>query len=290
MLRINSSSEIYQLIEKYKALGKSVGFTPTMGALHAGHHSLIKLSKSHNDITICSIFVNPTQFNNADDLTKYPRTVEADCQGLEEIGCDIVFLPTTEEIYPGGEENFGVELDLKGLDTLMEGQHRPGHFAGVVQVVKRLLDVVPASRLYMGQKDYQQFTIIRHMIKTLEIKTELVVCPIVREKHGLAMSSRNTRLTANHRERASIIYKTLIKAKESIRTSSIKSIQSEAMSAMNIPGFEPEYFTIINGHTLETIESISGVKEVVACTAVWAGEVRLIDNMRLIVEDETSTT
>ena len=290
MLRISSSSEIYQLLEKYKAQGKSVGFTPTMGALHAGHHSLIQLSKSHNDITICSIFVNPTQFNNADDLTKYPRTVEADCQGLEEIGCDIVFLPTIGEIYPGGEENFEVELDLKGLDTLMEGEHRPGHFAGVVQVVKRLLDIVPATRLYMGQKDYQQFTIIRHMITTLEIETDLVVCPIVREEDGLAMSSRNTRLTANHRERASIIYNTLIQAKESISNSSIKTIQADAMSAMNIPGFEPEYFTIINGHTLETIESISGVKEVVACTAVWAGEVRLIDNMRLIVEDETSTT
>jgi pantoate--beta-alanine ligase len=290
MIRISSASEITALIEEYKAAGKTIGFTPTMGALHAGHHSLINLSKEHNDISICSIFVNPTQFNNADDLTKYPRTIEADCAGLEEIGCDIVFLPTIEEIYPGGEENFTVDINLNGLDTLMEGEHRPGHFAGVVQVVKRLLDIVPASGLYMGQKDYQQFTIIRHIIKTLEISTELVVCPIVREADGLAMSSRNARLTADHRARASMIHKTLNKAKEMIHTNSIESIQSDAMTSMNIPGFKPEYFTIINGHTLETIESISGVKEVVACTAVWAGEVRLIDNMRLIVEDETSTT
>ena len=285
MRRISSASKILALIEKYKAEGKSVGFTPTMGALHAGHHSLINLSKAQNDITVCSIFVNPTQFNNADDLTKYPRTVETDCAGLEEIGCDIVFLPTTEEIYPGGEDNFAIDIDLEGLDTRMEGEHRPGHFVGVVQVVKRLLDIVPASRLYMGQKDYQQFTIIRHMIKVLEMETELVVCPIVREGDGLAMSSRNARLTARHRQKASIIHKTLSTAKQSIHTDTIGSITAEAMSSMDIPGFEPEYFTIINGHTLETIESITGVNEVVACTAVWAGEVRLIDNMRLIVEE-----
>ena len=286
MNRITKTAEITQIIKEYQSTGRTVGFTPTMGALHAGHHSLISKSIAENDVTICSIFVNPTQFNNANDLDKYPRTIDSDCAGLEKIGCDIVFLPTEEEIYPGGEELFEINIDLQGLDKKMEGAHRPGHFAGVVQVVKRLLDIVPTDRLYMGQKDYQQFTIIRHMIKVLDIPTQLVVCPIMREDHGLAMSSRNVRLTRDNREDASIIHRVLRQAKQWIDTKDIEDIESRAMEYLSVSGFRPEYFSIINGHTLETIKDINGVEEVVACAAVWAGDVRLIDNMRLISNDE----
>ncbi len=285
MRRIHEAEEMLAYISDLKSKGKTIGFTPTMGALHQGHHSLIQLSKAQNDVTICSIFVNPTQFNSSDDLDKYPRTIESDCAGLEEVGCDIVFLPTIDEIYPGGASNFEITIDLKGLDSKMEGAHRPGHFEGVVQVVKRLLDIVPASKLYMGQKDYQQFTIIRHMIRELEIETSLVVCPIIRDDDGLAMSSRNKRLTKAHREDASILYRVLSQAKDWIQEKSISEIETKAMDYLNIPGFKPEYFKIVNGHTLETIDHINGVREVVACTAVWAGDVRLIDNMRLIISD-----
>lgn len=278
---INSAKEIVERIAVLKSLGKTIGFVPTMGALHDGHFSLISKSLSQVDITICSIFVNPTQFNNADDLLKYPRTLADDCNGLEKAGCHIVFTPTIEEIYPGGADNFKVDLPLNGLDAKMEGEHRPGHFEGVVQVVKRLLDIVTPERLFMGQKDFQQFTIIRYMIDQLKIPTKLVVCETLREEDGLAMSSRNRRLTNEHRQDAAVIYRVLNQAKDWIDSKSIAEIEKKAMDYLNIPGFKPEYFTIINGHNLETIDSIVDVKEIVACTAVWAGDVRLIDNMIL---------
>lgn len=278
---ISSTETLVERIVELKSLGKTVGFTPTMGALHAGHFSLIRRSLSEVDITVCSIFVNPTQFNNADDLVKYPRTLDDDCQGLESAGCHIVFTPTIEDIYPGGEDQFEIALDLKGLDTMMEGAHRPGHFEGVVQVVKRLLDIVTPDRLYMGQKDFQQFTIIRYMIKALNMPTILVVCETMREEDGLAMSSRNRRLTKAHRDDAPVIYRMMSQAKEWLGSKSVEEIEKKALEYLDIPGFKPEYFTIINGHNLETIDNIIGVEEVVACTAVWAGEVRLIDNMIL---------
>ncbi len=285
MRRIYNAQKALAYISDLKSASKTIGFIPTMGGLHQGHYSLIEQSKNANDVTVSSIFVNPTQFNNTEDLDKYPRTIEADCKGLEEAGCDIVFLPTIDEIYPGGAAQFEVSLDLQGLDAKMEGPHRPGHFAGVVQVVKRLLDIVPATHLYMGQKDYQQFTIIRHMIRELAIKTKLVVCTIIRENDGLAMSSRNRRLTKEHRDDASILFRVLSQAKEWINHKSISEIETKALEYLNIPGFKPAYFEIVNGHTLETIDHINGVSEVVACTAVWAGDVRLIDNMRLIASD-----
>lgn len=278
---IYSTEALLERISELKNVKRTIGFVPTMGALHEGHYSLINTSLGQNNITICSIFVNPTQFDNANDLTKYPRTLKEDCAGLEKAGCHIVFAPTNEEIYPGGPDKFEVYINLEGLDERMEGEHRPGHFMGVVQVVKRLLDIVKCDRLYMGQKDYQQFTIIKHMINYYEMPVQLVVCPTLREKDGLAMSSRNRRLSRNHRERASIIYRVLCQAKEWLDTKSVIEIEETAMEYLSISDFRPEYFTLINGETLKPIENIQEETPIVACTAVWAGEVRLIDNMIL---------
>lgn len=278
---IRTTEELLKRIEELKNVKKSIGFTPTMGALHEGHYSLISRSLEQNDISICSIFVNPTQFNNVDDLEKYPRTLEDDANGLEKAGCHILFAPSIDDIYPGGSDDYKVDIDLKGLDTKMEGEHRPGHFDGVVQVVKRLLDIVQCDRLYMGQKDFQQFTIIQHMIDTLGMTVELIVCPILREDDGLAMSSRNRRLTAGHREKANIIHRVLTQSKDWLKSKSLSEIEETALEYMDIPGFRPEYFSLIDGTTLEPIHDKEGVDYIVACTAVWAGEVRLIDNMIL---------
>jgi len=266
-------------ITELKSEGKSIGFTPTMGALHDGHFQLVKRTIDENNISLCSVFVNPTQFNQAADLDKYPRTLEQDREGLERTGCHILYAPTVDEIYPDGPD-YEVEVDLGGLDTLMEGAHRPGHFAGVVQVVKRLIEITSCDRLYMGQKDFQQFTIIQRMIDVLQMPTKLVVCPIIREDDGLARSSRNRRLTDEHRGKADILHRVLTQAKEWILEGrSPIEVSYKATEYLDIPGFKPEYFDIIDGHTLKKIIEVGGTKLVVACTAVWAGDVRLIDNM-----------
>ncbi len=271
---------IQKAIKKEKNNGETIGFVPTMGALHEGHMSLIRQAKDHSDVVVCSIFVNPTQFNDKGDLKKYPRTIKSDMAMLKKERCDYVFTPSVKEVYPNGKLK-KIDIDLKGLDMLMEGEFRPGHFAGVVQVVKRLLDIVQPDHLYMGQKDFQQFTIIQHMIDVLSIPTELVVCPIMREEHGLAMSSRNRRLNADHRTRASIIYETLKYVKSMMNEKSPYQLQKWALEGMDIEGFRPEYFIIADGKTLLPITSFDDHDYVVACTAVWAGEVRLIDNMIL---------
>ena len=265
-------------IERKK--GKTIGFVPTMGALHSGHMSLISAAKKKSDIVVCSIFVNPTQFNEASDLAKYPRTLAADSTMLAKEGCHFLFFPPVEEIYPN-EKDAKIKLDLKGLDRVMEGEFRPGHFDGVVQVVHRLLTIVEPDFLFMGQKDFQQFTIIQHMIDTLEMPLELVVCPIKREKSGLAMSSRNRRLLPHIKKRAGIIYKTLDKGKKLINEYTPSELKKWAMKNMAQEDFEPEYVSIINGHTLRPLRSFRNANYVVMCTAVWAGDVRLIDNMIL---------
>ncbi len=280
MLVVTNSRTLQDLIERHKKEGRSIGFTPTMGALHKGHFSLIKRSIQDCDISICSIFVNPTQFNETTDLEKYPRTLEQDCLGLEEVGCDIVFVPSVEEIYPK-EYNTSVNIDLRGLDKVMEGAHRPGHFAGVMQVVKLLVDITDCDRLYMGQKDFQQFTIIRHMLKQLKYDIELVVCPIQRAADGLAMSSRNKRLLPEIRSDANNIYNVLTEVKKRMQNESIPEIKQWARQALLIPGFRPEYFDIVDGYTLRDVEESTESDLIVACTAVWAAEVRLIDNMIL---------
>jgi len=283
----NNKIEIYttvkalqERIQTHKKEGKTIGFTPTLGALHNGHASLFSKSIKENDISVCSIFVNPTQFNVKADLEKYPRTIKSDTKILENVGCDILFLPTVAEVYPNGTKK-PVKVDLGGIDKLLEGAFRPGHFDGVVQVVYRLLDIVQADQLYMGQKDFQQFFIIGKMISKLKLKTKLVVCPIKREKDGLAMSSRNLRLTKRNRKRAKIVHETLQFAKAKYSQYKPSELSNFAENKLNIDGFKMEYFKFIDGKTLKELKSFKGKKYIVAITAVWAGDIRLIDNMIL---------
>ncbi|MBK7468615.1 MAG: pantoate--beta-alanine ligase [Saprospiraceae bacterium] len=225
MQTINTVLELQQTILNLKKQGKKISFIPTMGALHKGHTSLIKIGKKHADITIASIFINPTQFNNPDDLKKYPRMLDNDKLLLEKKSCDILFTPSIEEIYPKNLET-KVNIDLNELEKPMEGEFRPGHFEGMMQVVKRLLDIVMPDYLIMGQKDFQQFTIVAYMIKVLKIPVELIVAPTLREKDGLAMSSRNMRLSPKMRAISPIIYQELVKAKEDLKTKKIgKSVK-----------------------------------------------------------------
>lgn len=277
MKLVKSQKELDALLNPIREQGKSIGFVPTLGALHEGHGSLISRSKRQTDVTVCSIFVNPTQFNESSDLAKYPRTLEADEQLLQELDCDILFFPDIDTVYPHGLD-YKSDIDLQGLDEVLEGEFRPGHFDGVVQVVKRLLELVRPTHLLMGQKDFQQFTIVQFMIDHFQLPTKLVVCPIKREKSGLAMSSRNVRLTPKNRERAAIIKKTLDYAQRRLKKESVEEVKAYAMNRMQIEDFKPEYFEIVDGRTLKAIKSMEDSDYIVACTAVWAGNIRLIDN------------
>ncbi len=267
-------------LANHRTLKQRIGFVPTMGALHDGHLSLVSKSTSQNEITVVSIFVNPTQFNEKSDLDKYPRTVKEDAKLLKSVGCDYLFLPSTKEIYPQGESE-SVPLDISSLTKYMEGPNRPGHFEGVVQVVHRLLSITGPNRLYMGQKDFQQFTIIAHMLRSLKMRTKLIICPIKREDDGLAMSSRNVHLNKNIRGRANVLFDALNYVKANQNKYSPATLQKKALTQLNIPQFKPEYFVIADGHTLKPVKKMADHKYVVACTAVWAGDVRLIDNMIL---------
>ena len=262
-----------------KDKNRSIGFVPTMGALHAGHISLMKESVLNNDITVCSIFVNPTQFNNKEDLLKYPRTKEEDTIKLINAGVDILFYPDESEIYPDGEDSETV-IDLIGLDRLWEGEFRPGHFAGVIQVVKRLLDIVKPTNLYMGQKDLQQFTIVDYMLKSIDSPVKLRVIPTTREADGLAMSSRNVRLTPEHRANAVILSRMLYYAKENFGRLNNSEIENHAIEEIKKRKLNPEYFKIISTENLKEIDNNSTCR-VAAIVAAWAGDVRLIDNMPL---------
>ncbi len=275
---VKTNKALEKALAQFRKQGSTIGFVPTMGALHEGHLSLIRQALKKNDVVVCSIFVNPTQFNNATDLAKYPRTLQKDRVMLEKAGCTILYAPSVEEVYPENLET-AVKFSFKGLDKMMEGKFRPGHFKGMAQVVKRLLDLVQPDDLYMGQKDFQQFTIVAHMLKTLKMKTKLVVCPILREENGLAMSSRNERLRPDLRSRAALIYKTLKAAKSKLKTMDMREIEKWALQKMRVPDFTPEYFSIVDGYTLKPVENTADHDYIVACTAVWAGDVRLIDNM-----------
>lgn len=280
MLSITTVAELQSIILQQKAAGKTIGFVPTMGALHRGHLSLLNLAKMQASFTICSIFVNPTQFNDSEDLDKYPRTPEKDRAILAEAGCDLLFLPTVSEIYPP-EASAVPGFDLGHLDQVLEGAFRPGHFAGVVQVVRRLLDITLADYLFMGQKDYQQFAIIREMIKRDKRPVQLIMGPTIREKSGLAMSSRNLRLSPSNREKAPIIYQLLQQAKAALKHGKIQAIETQTIAMLQKMGFRPEYFRIVDAETLLPIQVLTSEKKVIACTAVWAGDVRLIDNLIL---------
>jgi pantoate--beta-alanine ligase len=277
---IKTETDLKNHIFKFKSQKKSIGFVPTMGALHEGHISLVHTAQKIADICVVSIFVNPTQFDNQEDLAKYPRILDKDAELLEKNKVDILFAPGSEDIYP---ENLDtkVNLDLNGLDKVMEGEFRDGHFEGVVQVVNRLLDLVSPDYLVMGQKDFQQFTIINHMISTLKLPVKLIIGKTKREEDGLAMSSRNRRLTKTYRNIAPAIHKTLKYLKRNLSKKPISELQEYALKRLTKAGLKPEYFIIFDGNTLQKIEKLENHEFVVAATAAWAGEIRLIDNMPL---------
>ncbi len=280
MFLFKKVADLQQYLNTKRKEGNVIGFVPTMGALHEGHLSLIRASKSQSDLTVCSIFVNPTQFNDVSDLEKYPRTIGADIDLLSSADNDILFWPLDTEVYPPGLDT-NLELDFGDLATVMEGYFRPGHFDGMAQVVWRLLQIVEPHKLFMGQKDFQQLTIVRNMLQQMQSEIELIMCPIVREDNGLAMSSRNRRLSVEDRSQSTIIYQVLNEAKEKMKQEKPGEISQWAMKKISDCGYKPEYFKIVNGITLQAIDQFKDADLVVACTAVWVGEVRLIDNMIL---------
>lgn len=268
-------------IEKLKKKGLKIGFVPTMGALHNGHISLVELSKKANDISICSIFVNPTQFNDPRDYEKYPVTVEQDLLMLERSGVDIVFLPPVSEIYPAcynGDQHYALDY----LETILEGRYRPGHFQGVCKVMDRLLQIVKSDNLYLGQKDYQQCMVIKKLIELKGFDTKINISPTKREENGLAMSSRNMRLSEKAKQDAAIIYKTLVFIKEDIKTGSVAHLKDWAVQSLVSAGFEKvDYVEICNADTLELMDEWNGKTPLVALCAAFIEGVRLIDNMIL---------
>jgi pantoate--beta-alanine ligase len=269
-----------QVFLSKKHNNQNLGFVPTMGALHKGHLSLIKQAKKDNKVVVVSIFVNPTQFNNQDDLDKYPRTLNADIEALKGVHCDIVFVPNVNEIYPGEEASN--DFNFSGLEKVMEGKYRPGHFNGVATVVKRFFEIVKPTNAYFGEKDYQQLLIIKKMVSDLKIPVNIISCPIFRESSGLAMSSRNERLSDQYRKKAVVIYKSLQKIKADLNNKSLDELYEEIHSKFKkLPFIDLEYFIIADADTLDKAETIDANKRYRAFIAAYVEGVRLIDNIAL---------
>ena len=279
----NSVDKLQAFISKKKEEGLTVGFVPTMGALHYGHLSLINASKLSCDLIVASIFVNPTQFNDHADYDKYPRTVERDIAKLNSINCDILFAPTKDEIYPSDYKDLNYKLG--DLATVMEGKFRPGHFDGMINVVHRLLDIVKPNKAFFGQKDFQQLAIIRKMVSDYKLPIEIVGCPIIREVSGLAMSSRNERFSAEQRLVAANISAIMYYLRDISCGHKLTEAKEKAISKFNsISEFKLEYIDIVDGNTLQSIEKWEDTKYAQACCAVYLGEIRLIDNIELYRE------
>jgi len=252
---------------------------PTMGALHQGHISLMDACKRENTVCVASIFINPAQFNNARDFQKYPVTIESDIDMLEAAGCDILFLPSTDEIYPPGIN--AINYNIGPLETMLEGKFRPGHFQGVARVVDKLLSIVLPDNLYLGQKDYQQCMVISKLMKDKNYIASIHICPIVRETDGLAMSSRNMRLNEMERKVAPAIYKILLNIKQNFKPGDLDAIKKEAATSLNQLGFKTDYVEIVNADTLSTLNEWDGKTKAVALVAAYINEIRLIDNLIL---------
>lgn len=275
---IHTIKDLQAELSVLKAQGKKVGLVPTMGALHAGHASLVKRSVNENEVTVVSVFVNPTQFNDKNDLVKYPRTLDADCKLLEACGATYAFAPSVEEMYPEPDTR---QFSYAPLDTVMEGAFRPGHFNGVCQIVSKLFEAVKPHRAYFGEKDFQQLAIIREMVRQMQFDLEIVGCPIVREEDGLALSSRNVRLSAEERENALKISQTLFKSRTFAATHTVSEtlkFVEDAIAA--VPGLRLEYFEIVDGNTLQKVDNWNQTSYVVGCITVFCGDVRLIDNIK----------
>lgn len=260
--------------------GKSIGLVPTMGALHDGHASLVKKSVTDNDITVVSVFVNPTQFNDPKDLNSYPRDTEADCKLLESVGADYVFIPSVEEMYPTPDTR---HFEFPPVSTVMEGAHRPGHFNGVCQVVSRLFYIVRPGKAYFGEKDWQQIAVVKAMVKSLGLGVEIVECPIVRDIDGLARSSRNALLSDDERKIAPNIFKALKESIEYAKKHGVKETHDYVVEKINsTPGLDVEYFEIVDGNTLQQVNNWGDSDYIVGCITVYCGKrpVRLIDHIK----------
>ncbi len=276
MFLAKTIKELQDKLNELKA-GGTIGLVPTMGALHAGHIALVKRAATENNLVVVSIFVNPTQFNDPKDLERYPRTLESDLKLLEDTGCEVVFAPSVNEVYPEPDSR---KFNFGRLETVMEGKHRPGHFNGVAQVVSRLFEMVKPDKAYFGLKDFQQLAIIKKLVEQLELPIEIVPCPIVREESGLAMSSRNELLSPEERKNAAVISETLFKAKELSGQKSVKELAGWIKGNINKnPFLTVEYVEIVDNEKLQPIKSRNEKNTKVACVAVYCGKVRLIDNI-----------
>lgn len=275
---IEKKQDLKSLIEKEKYNDKTIGFVPTMGALHLGHLSLVKTSCEKNDITVVSIFINPVQFNRKEDLRKYPRDIPEDLKKLENYKVDYVFIPSETEMYPQPDTT---KYDFGKLDKVMEGKYREGHFNGVAIVVRKLFDIVQPDIAYFGQKDFQQVVIIKDLIRQLQLKVEIVTCPIIREEDGLALSSRNLLLTPEERENASLISKTLFEAQSKCKQMQLEELRNWVINTINgNPFLLTEYFEIVDEDSLQPVHDWTTDKQLYGCVAVNVGNVRLIDNVK----------
>ena len=277
---VNSIKELKSYLAEEKRNNKQIGFVPTMGALHDGHLSLVERCVKENDVCVVSVFVNPTQFNDKHDLETYPRTLDKDCTLLEPAGCDYVFAPSAEEMYPEPDTR---TFDFGTVSAVMEGARRPGHFNGVCQIVSKLFAIVEPGRAYFGEKDFQQIAVIRAMVEDLHLKVEIVPCPVVREKSGLAMSSRNTLLTDGEKAVAAHIFGILSKSKNFATNHTLKETRQYVVDSLNaIVGLEVQYFAIVDGGSLQELDSWSDSDDIVGCITVFCGSqpIRLIDHVR----------
>lgn len=278
MKLIQTINELRAELDVLRNDGKTIGLVPTMGALHAGHASLVKRAVAENDVVVVSDFVNPTQFNDKNDLLKYPRTLDADCKLLEECGATFVFAPSVEEIYPEPDTR---QFSYAPLDTVMEGKYRPGHFNGVCQIVSKLFLIVEPTRAYFGEKDFQQLAIIREMVRKYPFNLQIVGCPIVRESDGLALSSRNVRLSVIQRTQALQISKTLFASVEYGKSHTLAETKAFVEKCIDeAEGLRLEYFEVVDGNTLQAISAWDESSYIVGCITVFCGDVRLIDNIK----------
>lgn len=280
MVVVKSVNELKKQVGRLRDEHKSIGFVPTMGALHQGHLQLVSRCVAENDACVVSLFINPTQFNDKNDFNRYPRTLENDTALLASVGCAIVFAPSAEEMYTPSEMETVFDFDFGGLDEVMEGIFRPGHFNGVVQVVSKLFSLVTPDKAYFGEKDFQQLAIIRRMVQVMIFPIEIVGCPIVREKSGLALSSRNALLSEQERTTAAVIYRTLSESKQLMHEKTVAETKAWVIDRLNaIDGLKVEYYEIVNGNSLQSITDWSDADYVVGCVTVYCGKVRLIDNI-----------
>jgi pantoate--beta-alanine ligase len=280
MILLKHPNDLSSFIQNGSIDHNSIGFVPTMGALHDGHLSLIHTARLENALVIASIFVNPTQFTELTDFEKYPSTIEADILKLEKAGCDILFLPSVADMYPNGSSP-SQQYDLGHLDSILEGEFRPGHFQGVCQIVHLLLEIISPGRLYLGQKDFQQCLVIKKMISKIGMDTSVIICPTQREPDGLAMSSRNVRLSHLERQKAANLFKTLSYIKENIQLEDLENLKQMAQNILIEQGFKVEYIAISKAQTLETVQNLDGKSTLVSLVAAYINQVRLIDNLVL---------